>query len=232
MIKLKCKHDTGWFNADGTKSMDKKLSDELEKISRLPGHFTLNDFEVTPGNKEAYEYSKYYPYDKPFLDENENELNPDWKPFLVLLGDTGTGKTHIALSITWRRVSDTVDYDFKSAESDIIDYRCSIYYQVADLMTCLKRGMKDDSYFEIMDYCKECGLLVLDDIGTQKDSEWTESILDEIIDYRYVRSKDTIITSNESSFSPRIASRLSDKTMCRIIKITGGDYRLRKGGKK
>jgi len=77
----------------------------------------------------------------------------------------------------------------------------------------------DDKYNKILTSLKSCRTLILDDLGAENGTPWTDAILDMIIDYRYSHEMDTIITSNVdiSKLSPRIASRLSEGNICKIL---------------
>jgi DNA replication protein DnaC len=76
----------------------------------------------------------------------------------------------------------------------------------------------------------EADVLVIDDFGVQRDSEWELETLYNLVDARYEALKFTIFTSNNNPFQTlkdksqgRILSRI--KEMCRIMEITGMDYR-------
>ena len=72
-------------------------------------------------------------------------------------------------------------------------------------------------------------ILVIDDFGIQKDSDWEQRTLYDLIDYRYEHNKITIITSNtdprelRSLFGGRIFSRLKEMTQSQDM--IADDYR-------
>ncbi len=80
-------------------------------------------------------------------------------------------------------------------------------------------------------------LLVLDDLGSAKASEWTEEVTYRLINERYNACRPTIYTSNLPATAPgqqpdlasvlgeRIVSRLSEDTT--VIAMTGHDRRRR-----
>lgn len=94
--------------------------------------------------------------------------------------------------------------------------------------------------------CQDAALLVLDDVGAEKPSEWTVEKLYEIVDERYARRRPLIVTSNVPPGVPsvppgpdgtrrgpsvlalhvgdRVESRLAE--MCSVVAMTGGDRRL------
>ena len=71
----------------------------------------------------------------------------------------------------------------------------------------------------IIDYYAGLWFLVLDDLGSEKISEYSVSSLGLIIDRRSRKNKPTIVTTNfslediEKEFDPRIASRLADSSI-------------------
>ena len=83
---------------------------------------------------------------------------------------------------------------------------------------------------EIIEKLLRFDLLVLDDLGAEKTTDFAKQAIYEIIDGRYQAMKDTIITSNLSlqdisaRFDDRIASRIAG--MGKILKLTGKDRRL------
>ncbi len=81
----------------------------------------------------------------------------------------------------------------------------------------------------IMDELTHVPFLVIDDFGTQRNTEWELEMLYNLVDSRYEEERSTIITSNQniSKYKDlamgRIYSRILE--MCRIIHIELPDYR-------
>lgn len=131
-------------------------------------------------------------------------------------GPAGTGKTHMAYAIfrTERY------YGHKP-----------IFYGVADLCVAISESGSAQSlnprFVEKVRQNPE--MLVLDDLGAERLTDWVFQGLYRIIDYREKNELPTVITSNLSlaqvadKFSDRIASRLSGGT---VIEFTGEDKRL------
>jgi len=136
--------------------------------------------------------------------------------FLSFLGVNGTGKTHLAFAIGW----DWLEQG-----------RTVLYYQVADLIRALRDGFRlgaVDSYSGIIAFAKNCSLLILDDLGTERETEFATEQLDLIVDYRYINKKPLIITSNLSldELWPRIADRMKEGL---LINLKGPSHRGKKG---
>lgn len=76
---------------------------------------------------------------------------------------------------------------------------------------------------------KKAEMLVIDDIGVEKVTEWLSEQLFLVINYRYENSLPIIVTSNQSLedlgqlHKPQIASRLDE--MCKTVRFTGMDRR-------
>jgi len=97
----------------------------------------------------------------------------------------------------------------------------------------LKSSFDDSSSYgtagHIMDELINVPFLVIDDFGTQRNTEWELEMLYNLIDSRYEDERSTIITSNQNIAeykklaSGRIYSRVLE--MCRIIFVDLPDYR-------
>ena len=86
---------------------------------------------------------------------------------------------------------------------------------------------------ELVEYYSTLPLLVLDDIGVERITDWSFQLLYIIINRRYENMKKTIFTSNfslselaEKFGDDRIPSRIQQ--MCKIVKSKNVDYRARK----
>lgn len=136
--------------------------------------------------------------------------------WLLLLGSVGTGKTHQAYGairliaesgrppIAWRSVGSS---DF--------------YAQL--------RGRSGDEMQQVFDRYGALDLLLLDDLGTAKDTPFTEEATYRLINHRYERNLPTIITTNlragdiKDAVGDRTASRLAQT--CTQIDLGRGDRR-------
>jgi DNA replication protein DnaC len=144
------------------------------------------------------------------------------KPLVLIIGDPGLGKTHLAIGLAWER---------------LLQNKSVAYWQVSELLDALRDGYRfeeklrpgefsPNSYSAIMGYARACHTLVLDDIGYQKDTDWSAEKLDSLVDSRYMAGKETIITSNTAKLPDRIFDRCKDG---RIVMLKGTSHR---GAKK
>lgn len=93
--------------------------------------------------------------------------------------------------------------------------------------TAPRPGVDSEQEFERY---SRASLLVLDDLGAAKTTEWTEEINYRLVNYRYERDLPTLITSNVppkqlgAAMGERVASRLIEMTS-RVI-LAEADRRL------
>lgn len=135
---------------------------------------------------------------------------------LLMIGATGLGKTHLALAI-----------------SEMITQKkySPIYISVSEMI----RKMQDEYFGRansdsmITDSLLSTDLLIIDDLGTELDSNYSNSALYNIINARLNNGQPTIVTSNLSisalgqRYGDRILSRLT--TMYTCLKFVGEDIR-------
>ena len=87
----------------------------------------------------------------------------------------------------------------------------------------------DEDFAEVLEMLKKCKLLIIDDIGAEKVTEWVRERLVSIINTRVSGGLSTIYTSNlspdelVSQFEERIASRVLGCSQ--IVEIIGKDRR-------
>lgn len=108
------------------------------------------------------------------------------KPPAVIMGSTGCGKTHLAISHLsahlWERMGGCL---FVRMVDFLRELRASYDHQAG--------GSTED---HILAKYKDVEFLVIDDWGAEKQSEWVAQMLYDLIDYRYSNMKITIITTN------------------------------------
>ena len=114
-----------------------------------------------------------------------------------------------------------------------------IFYDTRDLLKVIRSTYDPVNRTQEMDILRpvmEADLLVLDDLGAEKTSEWVEETLNQIVNSRYSEKRTTLFTSNyddnPDSTDPdsllfrigfRMRSRLHE--MCEFLYLDGADYR-------
>lgn len=133
--------------------------------------------------------------------------------FLVLSGDTGTGKTHLAAAIAWEWFEDGF---------------WVVFARVDDLLDQLRGGYDDKSYHQKLERLRNCHMLILDDMSTEAVKAWGAEKLDRIVDWRYSARLPLVVTTNAAKCDellPRVGSRFSDTSCSRVVQIDAPDAR-------
>jgi DNA replication protein DnaC len=142
-----------------------------------------------------------------FADEPEN--------WLVLEGDHGCGKTHLAAAIANRRRS--------------LGER-PLFLVVPDLLDYLRYAMEREnrtSFYEVFDGVRKAPLLVLDDFGSQSDSGWVRDHLFQLLNYRYMSRLPTVFTIDLETLArleSRLLSRIYDPQISAEVPIKAPPY--------
>lgn len=145
-----------------------------------------------------------------------NNLFDSEKNSLLFLGGVGTGKTHLAAAIA----------------NELIDRGIPVLFGTfIDHLQKIKDEFNHTSLDTYLSRMKSIPMLIIDDIGKEKKTEWSQQTLFDVINYRYEHMLPTIITSNfdDSGLMNHVgnatASRLNE--MCTAIHMNGKDYRAR-----
>jgi DNA replication protein DnaC len=133
--------------------------------------------------------------------------------WLVLSGDHGTGKTHLAAAIANQVAAGT------SGEV--------MFVMVPDLLDHLRASFNPQTnipYDRRFDEIKKSPLLVLDDLGTESATPWAREKLFQLLNYRYSALLPTVITTSSTpdEIDPWLRTRMLDVERCRFcaLKVT------------
>ncbi len=177
-----------------------------------------------------------------FIDAKETDMKAEIVGSLKLnqsyfiIGDVGVGKTHLAVALIRKYISYIKPYyDDQQKEYlyDVKNIDLPIFVEVPELLLRIRDTYNDkpgETEKDIIDYYTKTPLLILDDLGTEKASDFSTLMLYLIINRRCSNYLTTIITSNltldeiHERLSNRISSRI--KGMCKIIGMTGHDRRF------
>lgn len=145
--------------------------------------------------------------------------HPDSK-WLVISGTRGNGKSHLCAAVDNRLRGNNV---------------ASLFITMSDLLSALKASMDQqgeserNSYSGKMQIFKSAPVLILDDVGAENSTPFAQSVLFEIIDFRYRNRLPTMIVTNVpfSALDARVASRMQDTSLSEIIENNAPDFRRR-----
>ena len=143
--------------------------------------------------------------------------NPDgW--ITLYSASSGIGKTHLAISIAHFQES----------------LHHPVYFAfVPELMESLRSAFSSDdpsSSDNLFNRVKNASILILDDMGEERRSDWTEDKLYQMIVHRHNHRMPTIITTRtnflkEAESGSAVASRIQDPSVGQVINMSGSDYR-------
>ncbi|MFF4673985.1 ATP-binding protein [Streptomyces sp. NPDC001279] len=125
-------------------------------------------------------------------------------PSLLMAGVVGAGKTHQAYGAVRQLVQSGVGVRWRATTA-------------ADLYADLRPRPGTDSERELATVSR-CPLLIIDDLGAAKSSEWVEEVTYRLINRRYNYELPTLITTNlaikdlRAYLGDRVTSRLAQMT--------------------
>ena len=134
--------------------------------------------------------------------------------WLVLMGDNGCGKTHLAAAI--------VNYRYQNEQP-------ALFIVVPDFLDHLRSTFSPESkisYDQFYGSVKNAPLLALDDFGKQSTTPWAQEKLYQVINHRYNAQLPTVITTNCSTdeLDSPILSRFADPKISVLFNITAPNY--------
>ncbi len=208
----------------------------LFNIAKIPCQFydvTFDNFEVAPDPtlKTALVQAKFLP---------KNYQKGKWQG-LLFMGGVGVGKTRLVCTM----IRDyTLNYGIPC-----------LFKEFSSLLSEIKTGYDQGlSESHVLDKINTIEILVIDELGKGRGSEWELNILDTIISNRYNMRKTTVFTTNYTdnkyttyqersvlktntdgkseivkteTLEQRVQSRIYSRLreMCDFVEIKGGDFR-------
>jgi DNA replication protein DnaC len=144
---------------------------------------------------------------------------------LLFLGNCGVGKTHLAVALLKHVIVEKGD--------------SGLFYDFRDLLREIQgswNSVSQTSEMEVLRPVLDANLLVLDELGANKPTEWVRDTIAHVINCRYNDKKVTIFTSNfldnpakagEETLTDRVGARLRSRLleMCKEVDIRGKDFR-------
>lgn len=195
----------------------KKTHTNLLEKARLPKRYADCHFQsytiLNPSQQRAYKYASTLAFEYPAVDRG-----------LLFMGTVGVGKTHLAVSIL-KGLSER-------------GFSC-LFYEFGALLKKIQDSYNPNtqsSELKILAPVLDAEILVLDEIGASKPTDWVRDTMAHIINTRYNDKKLTIFTTNylderraerEETLEDRIGVRLRSRLfeMCKTVVIGGEDFR-------
>jgi DNA replication protein DnaC len=178
---------------------DARVASLLQKsgLSKRLRRYTFDNFKPYVSPEATRALAKVEEYLARWEENKEN----GWG--LYLCGGVGTGKTHLAVAVL----------------NELIRRKKvpSLFVTVPELLDNLRGAYNDPgrNLDEWMDTVKNADLLVLDDLGSERPTEWVQERIFVIVNHRYREALPTIFTSN---IGPKdLADQLGKRTASRII---------------
>ena len=202
------------------KEFNLKQIDKLFKNNNLGKRqldSTFKNYKITDKNKKAYENAKKY---------TNKLINGETNMGLFITGTYGVGKTYLASCIANETIKNNITV---------------IFGTLIQLLDFIKDTYKDynTSDKEYLDLYSNIDLLIIDDLGKEKPTEWVLEKLFLIVNNRYNNYLPIVITTNYNrnqlrerlcinknySIVDSIISRLYE--MCCGIEIKDEDHRVK-----
>jgi DNA replication protein DnaC len=205
---------------------------------------SFDTYEVSPGNRDAVEACK--------------RVASGDSGGVILCGPVGTGKTHLLVS-TARVFDKRLSYiptddesvpmvkvpplaelmagDHEGGDdntapyllpSEITRHAYIEYWMILDLARAMREDMIEAGG-RLTERCMNCHLLLLDDAGREKRTDFVAQEIERIIDFRYRQMLPVAIATNLSAadmlkfYGEHLFSRL--RQSCEIVEVLGKDYR-------
>lgn len=182
---------------------------------------TLDNFRAYTGHlSDAQRFARAFTLRYPGKSDD-----PNHPAGLLFVGQPGVGKTHLAAATLTAIIADT-------------GIR-GLFCKTRDLL----RRMRDSynpaiqtTERQILDPILTCDLLVLDDLGVERMTDWVADTMDLIIDTRYSAGRPIIVTTNFPDVDDPeeknglwwrvgVRSRSRLHKMCQFLTLDGADYR-------
>jgi DNA replication protein DnaC len=219
----------------GARRCECKTSDARTKLlmqARIPRRYR----EAAPPRKESCTLQNYYP-----SPNNGSQLKafnyafrlvreyPAVERGLLLTGPVGVGKTHLAVAILQGLIEKGVP---------------CLFYEFGALLKEIQESynaVSNTSEMRVLSPVYQAEVLVLDELGAGKPTDWVRDTMMQIIGKRYNDKKLTVFTTNyldvrraptDETLEDRVGVRLRSRLyeMCRTVHIEGDDYRRQLDG--
>ncbi len=197
--------------AQQREDFQRKWAEKMFEESGVGKRFLTASFEYFERQRMPKAYDIALGFAESF-DKNDGEG-------LLFTGDVGTGKTHLAAAIATKIIRKN------SATVEFVSY--------TEVLTDIKAAFSNHSEeaYLLEERMRKADLLVIDDLGKEKPSPFTNELFYRVVNVRYKDKLPMIITSNYGveSLSERLNYSVFSRlvAICRVIEMRGIDYRMK-----
>lgn len=193
-----------------------RRKNEWEKLKHTAPNFIFNQlplgFQKTLAKHYSSDSKNFHSID--MLIKKMYNKEDDYYQSLFLYGDTGEGKTSFACALTLemlrRSFIDTACYSEYRPLYTLYDFFCALKN------TYSKLGPASDTEKTILEKLETVPILIVDDLGIEKGTEWEMYMLYGLVNNRCRELRTTIYTSNYSL--DELADKLqNDRIVSRIV---------------
>ncbi|MBN2006452.1 MAG: ATP-binding protein [Anaerolineae bacterium] len=135
-------------------------------------------------------------------------------PWAYIYGDAGNGKTHL----------------LAAAANGLARARVPLIFATMPDTLAMILDASMEMRETVIRYLQTVPVLLLDDFGTEKTTDWKVETTFRIINWRYTERRPTLFSSNiPPAYLPeiRISSRILDKAVCTVVFNQATNYRER-----
>lgn len=224
-VKYECNecNDSGYVDLKMCRCMRQKMIEAgyiQSGLARLMEEQTFDNFSLDyyKTSPEVYkQMNRILLITKGFADN----FIPQKSGNMVFFGGTGLGKTHLSSAIARTVIEKGCDVFYSTAVGCLGDFE----YQRFGNSTGGDESGDTSRYFE-------CDLLIIDDMGTEVNNQFTTSVLYNIINTRLSRRLSTIISTNltQEEFRRRYWDRITSRVLGEytVLPFVGVDIRAQK----
>ncbi len=233
--------DTGWQQAVGENGIaevrrcdckhDRARWDRWRQtgVPERYQHCELDNFETQPpGRAPSAALFQALGKARSFV---ENYTLRGRRAGLIFMGSCGTGKTHLAVGILRLLIQDY------AVEGRFVDHR-----ELLKSIQATFDPLNPLSEAALLEPLLQTELLVMDDLGVGRSTEWAQETLHYLLNHRYAHNLTTLITTNleeeparkpgmdliaDRSLTQMIGERLRSRLyeMCEPVEMRGEDFR-------
>ena len=125
----------------------------------------------------------------------------------------GNGKTYLAAA---------------AADHLLAQGRAVLFVTAPELLATIRDGFDSGQAENLTGVCQRVPRLVVDNLGTERLTDWAAEVLFRIFNARYVARAHTLVASNvrpEDLAESCLRCRFLDTAVCQVVPNSGSDYR-------